>query len=204
MPGPRPKSTWSSLDRPTRTTTRAQAREIQRILWPARSSCSSQADAPANKKPTADMGFIATGPGKTRPKTPTSSVQPAKTTQPTSMATRDEARENVFRKATRPGMESPPSPGRPAAPFTCLAISYSRCRLLSTTTGCHCTCKVSACQHLSISASQHLSTLRPYGLRFSALQLFSPSIAKVQAPNDPGDGSQYRGISGLRTPEVSA
>ena len=113
----------------------AHAREIQRPLPSTRSSCSSQADIPANTRPTAERGFIATGPGRTGLKAPASSAHPARTTQPTSMATMLEARENVLRKVTRPGMESPPSPGRPAASFPCLAISYSRYRLSPTKTG---------------------------------------------------------------------
>ena len=55
--------------------------------------------------------------------------------QPTSMATMLEAREKVLREVTSPGMESLPSPGRPAASFPCPAISYSRYRLFPTTTG---------------------------------------------------------------------
>ncbi len=55
--------------------------------------------------------------------------------QPTSMVTMLEARENVFREVTSPGMESPPSPGRPAVSFPCPDISYSRYRLYPTTTG---------------------------------------------------------------------
>jgi hypothetical protein len=46
-----------------------------------------------------------------------------------------EDRENVFREVTRPGMESPPSPGLPAASFPCPAISHSRYRLFPTPTG---------------------------------------------------------------------
>jgi hypothetical protein len=68
-------------------------------------------------------------------KTPTSSVQPMRTMQPTSMATMLEAREKVLSEVTRPGMESPPSPGRPAVSYLCPAISYSRYRLFPTPTG---------------------------------------------------------------------
>ena len=98
MPGSRPKSTWISLVRPKRATTRAHTREIQRARWSARSSCNSQADTPANKSPTAEMGFIATGPGRTPLKSPTASVQPTRTMQPTSIVTMLEDRENVFRR----------------------------------------------------------------------------------------------------------
>src|SRR5215210_1272059 len=118
-----------------RVTTTAHAREIQRISPSARSSCSSQADTPANKRPTAETGFIATGPGRTPLKSPTASVQPTRTMQPTSMATMLEAREKVLREVTSQGIESPPSPGRPAVSFPCPAISYSRKRLFPTTTG---------------------------------------------------------------------
>src|SRR5215217_913855 len=135
MPGSRPNSTWSSLVRPRRTTTRAQTREIQRTLPSAHSSCSSQADTPANNRPTAETGFIATGPGRVPLKGPASSVQPARTMQPTTIAAMLDARENVFKEETRPGMESPPSPGRPAVSCLCLAISYSRYRLFPTPTG---------------------------------------------------------------------
>jgi hypothetical protein len=69
------------------------------------------------------------------PKTPASSVQPTRPVQPTSMATMPEARENVFREVTSPGMESPPSAGRPAVSFPCPTISYSRYRLFPTRTG---------------------------------------------------------------------
>ena len=62
MPDSRPKSTWISLDRPKRTTTMAHTREIQRARRSARSSCNNQADTPANNRPTAETGFIATGP----------------------------------------------------------------------------------------------------------------------------------------------
>ena len=154
MPGSKPKRTWIRLTRATRATTRAHTREIQRTLPSARSSCNSQADTPANKSPTAETGFIATGPGRTPLKSPTANVQPTRTMQPTSMVTMLEDRENVFREVTSPGMESPPSPGRPAASFPCPAISYTRYRLFpatnrvagkssskprSTTTGCYCT-----------------------------------------------------------------
>lgn len=125
MPGSRPKRTWISLDRPKRTTTRAHTREIQRARRPVRSSCSNQADAPANNRPTAETGFIATGPGRSFLRLPTAKVQPRRTMQPTSTATTPEARENVFRKVTSQGMESPSSPGRPAVSFVCQAISYS-------------------------------------------------------------------------------
>ena len=135
MPGSKPKRTWISLTRPTRATTRAHTREIQRTLPSARSSCNSQADTPANKSPTAETGFIATGPGRTPLKSPTANVQPTRTMQPTSMVTMLEDRENVFREVTSPGMGSPPSPGRPAASFPCPAISYTRYRLFPATTG---------------------------------------------------------------------
>ena len=130
-----PKSLWSSLDRPRRTTTKAHAREIQRVIPSARSSCNNQADTPARIRPTAETGFIATGPGRMPLRSPTASVQPARTMQPTSMAAMLEARERVLREVTSQGMESPPGPGRPAAPCLCLAISYSRYRLFPTPTG---------------------------------------------------------------------
>ena len=88
--------------------------------------------------------------------------------QPTSMATIPEACENVFKEVTSQGMESPSSPGRPAAPFPCPVISYSRYRLSPTATGCHCTCKLSACQLVSSSLSARSGRL---GLRLSARRL---------------------------------
>jgi hypothetical protein len=134
-PGSRPKRIWISLIRPTSATTRAHTREIQRSPPSTCSSCNNQADTPANNKPIAESGFIATGPGRMSLKAPTSSVQPMRTMQPTSMATMLEAREKVLSEVTRPGMESPPSPGRPAVSFLCPAISYSRYRLFPTPTG---------------------------------------------------------------------
>jgi len=105
------------------------------------------------------------------------------------MATMLDARENIFRKVTSPGMESPPSPGRPAAPCLCLAISYSRYRLLPTPTGLlkrphpsqdlqqpevlYSTAQPgSRCEHFSVSALQLVSTLRlaPSLVSMSALQ----------------------------------
>src|ERR671920_1629979 len=135
MPGSSPKSTWISLIRPTSATTRAHTREIQRSLPSTCSSCNNQADTPANNKPIAERGFIATGPGRMSLKAPTSSVQPMSTMQPTTMATMLEAREKVLSEVTRPGMESPPSPARPAVSYLCPAISYSRYRLFPTPTG---------------------------------------------------------------------
>src|SRR5215204_5515545 len=114
MPGSRPKSTWISLIRPTSATTMAHTREIQRSLPSTCSSCNNQTDTAANNKPIAERGFIATGPGRISLKAPTSSAQPMRTMQPISMATMLEASEKVLSEVTRPGMESPPSPGRPA------------------------------------------------------------------------------------------
>ena len=48
MPGSSPKSTWISLSKPTKATTRAHTLATRRAFRPARSSCSSQVETPAN------------------------------------------------------------------------------------------------------------------------------------------------------------